>query len=94
MLSYISVFLFNVIHYLEPTELASKLLSKSYYNERAMGKLKFFDYSISRMGKKCITNYASKLVEEWNFDWFFLSAFSFKSHLRRMKRNNLFFLSL
>lgn len=77
-----SVFLFNIIYHLEPTDLAAKLLSKAYCNERSMGRLKFFDSSISRSGKKCITNFASKLVEKWKFDWFFLSPPCFKQRLK------------
>jgi len=77
-----SVFLFNIVYNLEPTDLASKLMTKAYYNDRAMGKLKFFDSSTSRFGKKCITNFAAKLVECWKFDWFFLTPLSFKQRLR------------
>jgi len=77
-----SVFIFNIIHQLEPTELATKLLSKGYYNDRSLGRLKFFDSSLTRSGRKCVTNAVSTMVEKWPDDWFFMSPNQFKIHLK------------
>jgi len=76
------MFVFNIIHHLEPTELAVKLLSRGYYNERSLGRLKFYDFSLSKIGRKCVTISAATLVENWPGDWFFMSPSQFKSHLR------------
>jgi len=49
-----SMFIFNIINNLSPTNLTSVFLSKSY--ERHPDRISFFDTSKSRLGKKCITN--------------------------------------
>jgi len=76
-----SCFLFNVIFNLSPTDLAVRLMQRSYFNERSLGRLHFFDFSRTRMGKTCFTNQAGTLANTWNFDWFFMTPSSFKHHL-------------
>jgi len=76
-----SMFLFNMIHKLEPTELVSKLMQRSYLNERSLGRLHFFDFSHTKMGKACISNSANEISSKWNFDWFFLTPETFKTRL-------------
>jgi len=77
-----TVFLFNLIQSLQPTELALRILSKIYTNERTPGRLTLFDTSRTRVGTMCITNSAKNLVDQWNFDWLELSTQTFKSSLR------------
>jgi len=63
------------------SELANTILSKWYYNERNLGPPSFFDTSTSRFRKACISNAAKSLVENWNFDWLFLTPDNFRKML-------------
>jgi len=74
-----SLFLFKIITTISPTELATTILSKCYYNERNPGRLSFSD--TSRFGKACISNNARIIVDNWNFDWLFLTPDNFKKML-------------
>jgi len=76
-----SIALFKMVNTILPTELATTIISKSYYNERTPCRLSFFDTSRTKFGKACISNIAGKISKEWNFDWLYLSPFSFKKHL-------------
>jgi len=78
-----SVFLFNIIFHMVPTDIVYKLLGRSYFNDRNLGKLHFFDYSTSKIGRACLTNCAGSLSSRWTFDWFMLTPNSFKHHLKR-----------
>jgi len=77
-----SVFIFNIINNLSPTLLTSVVLSKSYFNERHPDRISFFDTSKSRLGRKCITNVIKNYTENWNFDWFGISKYEFKTKLK------------
>lgn len=77
-----SMFLFNILHHLSPTGLAGILISKSYENERTLGKLAFFDCSKSKFGKAAISNAAKLTIDKWRFDWLFLTQYQFKIRLR------------
>jgi len=83
-----SLFLFNIIFYMVPTDLVYKLLGKSYFNDRNLGKLHFFDCSNSRIGKACITNCAGSLSSKWTFDWFLLTPELFKTRLKNQISNS------
>jgi len=83
-----SVFLFNIIYNMVPTDLVYKLLGRSYFNERNLGKLHFFDCSTSKIGKACLTNCAGSLTARWTFDWFMLTPESFKFHLKKQIANS------
>jgi len=85
-----SVFLYNIIYSLEPTNLAGIILSKSYFNERHQGKLTFFDSSRTKMGKKCITNLIKSYSDNWEFDWLGISVHEFKRKLRSQFDSRLF----
>jgi len=76
-----SVFLFNVIHNMAPTELVGKLMQRGYFNDRNVGRLHFFDFSKTKAGRACLSNHAQKIVSRWNFDWFFLTPPTFKMKL-------------
>jgi len=76
-----SVFLFNLIHNMTPTELVGKLLQRGYFNDRNVGRLHFFDCSSTKIGKACITNNAKEITSKWDFEWFFLTPEAFKSKL-------------
>jgi len=77
-----SVFLFNLIYNLLPTQNCLRLLTKSYFNDRTPHKLFFFDTSSSKIGRICITNQAKNLSEKWTFNWLELKPNSFKNKLR------------
>jgi len=47
-----SMFIFNIINNLSPTYLMSVLLSKSYFNERHLDQISFFDTSRSLLGRQ------------------------------------------
>jgi len=85
-----SLFLFNIIFNLAPTDLAGRLLQRGYFNDRNVGKLHFFDCSSSKIGKACITNNASEITSRWMFDWFFLTPDNFKMKLSaQLSRRNV-----
>jgi len=77
----ISMFLFKIIHCLAPTNIAGFLISKSYENERTLGKLKFFDSSSCRLSRASLSNSAKEVAEKWRFDWLFLEPDVFKGKL-------------
>jgi len=77
-----SVFIFNILHNLCPTTLTGIFLSKSYFNDRQPDQLAFFDTSLNKNGKKCISNHIRDYVNQWNFKWLNLTAYSFKQKLR------------
>lgn len=76
-----SVFIYNIIYNLAPTNLTMIFLSKSYYNERHPNQIFFFDTSRSRVGKKCITNMLNNYTTKWKFEWFGLDLLNFKREL-------------
>lgn len=77
-----SVFLYNIIYKLDPTELAGRTLIRSYLNDRHPGRMTFFNLSNSKIGKKSILNNLKSITEEWHFDWTSLTPYSFKQKLR------------
>jgi len=83
-----SVALFRIINSIQPSEVASTLLSKSYYNERTPNRLSFFDTSRTKFGKACLSNKAGSIIKDWNFDWLALSPFQFKKQLAAHLNNN------
>jgi len=78
----ISVFVYNIIYSLQPTNLAGIIISKSYTNERHPDKIFFFDTSSSKLGRTCITNLLKNYCDNWNFEWFGLNPDEFKRKLR------------
>jgi len=87
-----SMFLFNLIHNMAPTELVGKLMQRAYSNDRNAGKLHFFYFSKSKTGRACISNNAQKIASRWNFDCFFLTPPSFKLKLsQQLKEENKIF---
>jgi len=82
-----SMFLFKIITSISPTNLATTILSKCYYNERTPCRLTFFDTSRSRFGRACISNATKLVVESWDFDWLNLTPFSFKNQLASKYEN-------
>jgi len=76
-----SLFIFKLIYNLRPSRLAIDLISRSYQNERHMGRLKFFDIGTSRIGKISILNKAKYITDNWNFDWLSLSPKAFKNKI-------------
>lgn len=78
-----SVFIFKLIHNLEPTRLAIDLISRSYQNERHTGRLTFFDISNSRIGKLSILNKAKYITDNWNFEWLSMTPENFKNTLKQ-----------
>jgi len=87
----VSIFVFKVITELIPTNLAGTFLSKGYFNERAPGRLSFFDFSSRRIGGACLTNSAGRIVSEWDFDWFFMTTDNFKFNLKQSIANKTSF---
>jgi len=85
-----SVFIFNLIYKLEPTELAGRTLIRSYQNDRHPGCMTFFDLSVSKIGKKSILNNLKTFTDNWQFEWTSLSTISFKQRLKEQYRNNIF----
>lgn len=76
-----SCFVFKILHFMNPTNLISTFISKSYSNDRAPDKLVFFDTSRSKMGKACISNNLCKIVSGWNFQWLSNTPDQFKTLL-------------
>lgn len=76
-----SVALFRMINSIQPSELSTTILSKSYYNVRTPNRLSFFDASRTKFGKASLSNVARSIVKDWNFDWLSLSPFQFKKAL-------------
>lgn len=76
-----SCFIFNVLTNLTPSNFAGTLISKGYYNERAPGKLSFFDANRSRFGKAGLSNCVSRFTNEWTFDWYSIELAEFKRNL-------------
>jgi len=76
-----SVFIFKLIHNLEPTRLSIDLISRSYQNERHTGRLTFFDISTTRIGKISVLNKAKYITDNWNFDWLSMTPETFKKTL-------------
>jgi len=60
-----SMFIFNILFNLSPTNLASIFLSKACIDKRHLDRIEFFDTSNSRVGKKCITNCIKNFTENW-----------------------------
>jgi len=77
----VSMFLFKIIHNLAPTNLAGILISKSYENERRLGKLSFFDLSSCKLSRAALSNATKQIAEKWRFDWLFLEVEEFKRKL-------------
>jgi len=84
-----SMFLFKIIQSLEPTNLACFLLSKSYENDRSLGKISFFETSLNKVGKKSFSNSARDTVNKWRFDWMGLTLQGFKEHLHAQFIRNI-----
>jgi len=76
-----SCFAFKLIHDLNPTNLTSIILSKSYCNERSPEYLSFFDTSQRKIGKACLSNQLPKIVKDWKFPWLSCSLNEFKNNL-------------
>jgi len=78
-----SVFIFKLIHNLEPTRLASSNwpISRSYQNVRHTGRLTFFDISTTWIGKISNLNKAKCITDNWNFDWLSMIPKIFKKNL-------------
>jgi len=77
-----SVFIFKVFTNLSPFNLIHRFMNKSYINERRPERVEFFNTSLTKFGKICITNAAKKIVDRWDFDWLYMSIQEFKSRLR------------
>jgi len=78
----VSMFLVKILKNLTPTTLAGIMISKSYENERNLGRLTFFDCSNCKISKSAISNAAKAIVEKWRFDWVYLSVDEFKARLQ------------
>jgi len=78
----VSMFLVKILKNLTPTTLAGIMISKSYENERNLGRLTFFDCSNCKISKSAISNAAKAIVEKWRFDWVYLSVDEFKVRLK------------
>jgi len=72
-----------------PTDLATTVLSKCYFNERTPGWLSFFDTSGTRIGRACISNTYKNIVKEWEFDWLALDVLDFKRALAQQMNPNV-----
>jgi len=79
-----SVFLFNIINNLAPTNLAGMVISRAYFNERQPGRVFFFDNSRSKAGKMNVMNAISQYTTKWEFDWFGMTKVEFKSNLKSL----------
>jgi len=78
-----SMFIFNLIYKLEPTEWAGRgVLIRSYQDDRHQGKMTFFDLSATKIGKKSLLDNLKVYIENWHFDWTSLSPLSFKQRLK------------
>jgi len=79
-----SVFLFNIINNLTPTNLAGMMLSRAYFNERQPNRVFFTDQSRTKAGKISLLNSISNYTTKWDFDWLGLTKNEFKNNLRAL----------
>jgi len=78
----ISTFIFSIYYYLEPTNLAGRLLSRGYFNERQSGQIMFFDLSRTKFGRRSLLNRIREFTHSWSFEWTGLNPMLFKSKLK------------
>jgi len=84
-----STMLFKLITLITPTDLATTVLSKSYFNERIPDRLGFFNSSRTRFGRACISNASKQIVKDWKFEWLSLSMLNFKRILAQQLDNDV-----
>jgi len=78
-----SMFVFKIVKFLVPTNIAGEILSKTYANARHPSSLTFFDTSKSRVGKKCFTNEIRNYSRQWGIEWLDMSIQAFKQALKQ-----------
>jgi len=79
--------IFGIYNCLEPTQLAGKLMSRAYTNDRHPGRVDFFDLSRSKIGKRSPLNLVKTYTDNWSFEWTSLTPTSFKEKLREQFQN-------
>jgi len=76
-----STFIFGIYFHLEPTNLAGRLMSRGYFNERQPGQIMFFDLSRTKIGRRSLLNQIREFTNAWSFEWTGLTPSLFKSNL-------------